>query len=335
MRVDLRTTYLGLELKNPVVAAASPLTGRLDALIALQNAGVSAVTLPSLFEEQIEHNQAQLQGLSEIGTDTFAEALGGYFPDLDRYHPGPRHYLEHLSAAVRNLSIPVIASLNGVSPGGWVYYAKEIQNAGAHALELNLYVIPANPDESSQEVEERYLSLVRMVREALSIPLAVKISPFFSAPIHMARRLSEAGANGLVLFNRFVQPRIHLETLELQPDLKLSSSHELRLPLRWIALMKGRVPVSLAATSGVHTALNVAELLLAGADVATFASAFIRNGPDYASQVLDGLEEWLFDHEYESVTQVKGSFSQENCPDPAAFERAHYMNALVQFTNNL
>jgi dihydroorotate dehydrogenase (fumarate) len=327
---DLSTTYLGLKLASPLVPSASPLTANLDMLKRLEEAGAGAVVLPSLFEEQIEHDQIDLHALLEYGTDSFGEALT-YFPELDIYNAGSEDYLEHLAAAKEALSIPVIASLNGVSTGGWTRYASLVQETGADALELNVYAVETDPDASAASIEERTLQLVARVRETVTIPLAVKVGPYYSAFANIARHLADAGADGLVLFNRFLQPDIDLETLEVTPQIALSTSAELRLRLRWIAILRGRVPGSLAATGGVHTAEDVLKLLLVGADVTMLASALLQRGPELLPELRADVEAWLTEREYESVEQLKGSMSQESCPDPAAFERGNYMRALVSY----
>ena len=327
---DLRTRYLGLELRNPLVASASPLGGDLEMLRRLEGAGAAAVVLPSLFEEQIEHDELSVHHVLEAGSESFAEALS-YFPDVEEYLTIPDAYIEHLAEAKEELSIPVIASLNGSSPGGWVRYARLLERAGADALELNVYAVEADPAETADGVETRILEVVRAVRAEVRIPVAVKLGPFFTALAHLAARLVVAGADGLVLFNRFVQPDIDLETLAVTPRVQLSSRDELLLPMRWIALLHGRVPVSLAATGGVHEAEDVVKVLLAGADVALTASALILHGPQRLGALVAGLDAWLDEHEYASVEQAKGSMSQVSCPDPAAFERASYMRALVTF----
>jgi dihydroorotate dehydrogenase (fumarate) len=330
MTVDLSTSYLGLRLRNPIIASASPLTGNLDSLLTLERAGVAAVVLPSLFEEQIEHEQIDLHELLEHQTHSFGEALT-WFPELDDYNTGPNSYLEHLRRAKAALSVPVIASLNGVSPGGWLRYARLCEDAGADALELNVYSVETDLDRSAAQVEERTLALVAQVRAAVSIPLAVKVGPFYSAFAHMAGRLAEAGADGLVLFNRFLQPDIDLDSLEVAPWLPLSTPVELRLPLRWIAILKGRVEVDLAGTTGVHDWEGALKLLLAGANVVMVASALLVRGTGVVRELLDGLEAWMLEREYTSVTQLQGSLSQVSCPDPAAFERGNYMRALTSF----
>ena len=332
MTVDLTTHYLGLELANPVVASSSPLTGSVETLLQLENAGVGAVVLPSLFEEQIEHEAMAVHHGIEAGAEHHAEAAGGYFPELDTYNTGPEWYLLALTAAKAALRVPVIASLNGSSPGGWTRFARELQEEGADALELNIYAVAADVDESSAEVEDRYLRLVAGVREAVSIPLAVKIGPWFSAPANMARRLGEAGADGLVLFNRFYEPDIDLDEMAVLPRLELSTPGEMRLVLNWIALLYGRIDASLAATTGVHDAEAAVKLLLAGADVTMMASALLAHGPGHAATVVEGVRTWFDDREYRSVEQARGSLSQVASPDPAAFERVNYMRSLVTWS---
>jgi len=329
---DLRTSYLGLELANPVVPSASTLSSRSDTLKRLQDAGASAVVFQSLFEEQIEHEEIQIHRVMEYGTESFAEATT-YLPEMEEYNTGPDEYLRHLEATKEELEIPVIGSLNGSSEGGWLRYAKLIQDAGADALELNVYYIAADPEETGEQVERRYLDLVAAVRSSVAIPLAVKIGPFFSSVVNMAGRLVEAGADGLVLFNRFLQPDIDLETLQVDPTLHLSTSEELRLPLRWIGILRDRVNASLAATSGVHTAEDAVKMILAGADVTMMASALFRNGPEHVGTVVEGIRSWLDEHEYHSVEQAKGSVAQVNVADPASFARSNYMQMLVNFTS--
>jgi dihydroorotate dehydrogenase (fumarate) len=334
MSIDLTTRYLGLELASPLVASPSPLNHDLGMLRRLEEAGAAAVVLPSLFEEQIEHEAYEVHRVLEAGAESFGEALS-YFPELDEYNTGPGPYLDHLSSAKELLSIPVIGSLNGSSPGGWVRYARLMQDAGADALELNVYFVAADASLSSAQVEERYLELVRAVREVVTVPVAVKVGPYFSSMANMALRLAEAGADGLVLFNRFVQPDIDLETLSVVPEVHLSTSAELLLPLRWIAILRGRVDASLAATTGVHRPEDVLKLLLAGADVTMTTSAVLREGPERLRELVIGLRALLEKGEYESVEQLKGSMSQAACPDPEAFERSQYMRALTSFVTDL
>ena len=334
MSADLRSRYLGLALRNPIVAAASPLTSSLDALQRLQDAGVAAVVLPSLFEEQLEHEQMATHNLMLSGAELSPEARG-FFPEMQNYNTGPEHYLKLIAQAKRALSVPVIGSLNGYTPGGWTQIAKQFEQAGADAIELNVYFLATDPEDNSAAVEQRYLDLVAAVSSMVSIPVAVKVSPYFSAMANMAARLAAAGAAGLVLFNRFLQPDILLDELEVAPRLVLSSSDELRLALRWIAILRGRVPASLAATGGAHSAEDVLKLLLAGADCVMLASSLLRQGPAHVGTLVRGVEKWLNEREYASVEQMKGSLSQQACPDPAAFERSNYMKALTSYTSDL
>jgi dihydroorotate dehydrogenase (fumarate) len=328
--VDLKTTYLGLNLKNPLVASPSPLSEKVDNVKRLEEAGVSAVVLYSLFEEQIIHESMELDHFLSQGTESFAEALS-YLPDSGKYSLAPEKYLEHLHKVKQNVHIPVIGSLNGVSSGGWINYARKIEEAGADALELNIYFLPNSQDLSSPELEAAYITLVRDVRAQIKIPLAVKLSPYFTAIPNLAKRLVEAGANGLVLFNRFYQPDFDLEQLEVVPNLVLSNSSELRLPLRWIAMLYGRMQVDFALTSGVHTAQDALKAVMAGASVAMTTSALLKNGIGKASEILQDMEAWMVAHEYESIRQMKGSMSQKAVAEPAAFERANYMKVLNSF----
>jgi dihydroorotate dehydrogenase (fumarate) len=332
--VDLTTTYLGLQLKNPLVASASPLSKKVDLVRRLEDAGAAAVVLYSLFEEQITHESRELDHYLSRGTEQYAEALS-YFPDLEQYNIGPEPYLEHLQRVKHAVDIPVIGSLNGVSTGGWIEYAHKIEQAGADALELNIYYLPAGQDITSAELEESYLALVRDVRAQLRIPIAVKLSPFFTALPNMARRFAAAGADGLVLFNRFYQPDFDLEALEVVPNLRLSTSDDLRMPLRWIAMLYGRVAADLALTSGVHTAQDVLKAMMAGASVAMLTSELLANGIYRLTEILADLRAWMVEHEYESIAQMRGSMSQRAVAEPAAFERANYMKALNSFDNRL
>jgi dihydroorotate dehydrogenase (fumarate) len=312
---DLRTRYLGLELRSPLVASASPLTGSLDGLARLEAAGAGAVVLPSLFEEELDEQPGRAAAPP-------AAAQAGY-------GAGPAAYLALVSQAKAALSVPVIASLNGVSRSGWVRYATRMEQAGADAVELNIYYVSSRPGRSGSEIEWHYLDVVRAVRRAIRIPLAVKLSPYFSSLANMAGQLAEAGANGLVLFNRFYQPDVNIEALEVAPRLELSSSVELRLPLRWVAILHRRFGVSLAASTGVHTAEDVVKTLLAGADVAMTTSALLRHGPDHLRLLESGLRDWMDRHRYETVDQLRGLLSQRSIPDPAAFERANYIMTLA------
>lgn len=330
---DLRTTYLGLDLANPIVPSASPLGGHPDTARRLEAAGASALVLPSLFEEEIDREALNVQSLAHHASESYGEAASGYFPSMPSYATGPDNYLRHVEDLKRELSIPVIASLNGTTVGGWTRYAKLVEEAGADALELNVYLLATDPEADSQQVERRYLELVAAVRASTSLPLAVKVGPYFSSIPSMARALVDVGADGLVLFNRFYQPDIDLDDMAVLPSLHLSSSNELLVPLRWIAILSGRVNASLAATTGIHTAEDVVKALLVGADVAMMASALLKRGPEYATTVLEGLERWLEANEYESVSQMKGSFSHRHSPDPGAYERANYVRVLASYTS--
>ena len=328
---DLSTTYLGLTLKHPIVPSASPLSYTLDGMRRLEDAGASAVVMYSLFEEQIAHEAAELNHYLAYGTESFAEALS-YFPDTGSYNLGPDGYVELVRKAKAALRIPVIGSLNGISTGGWMSYAKKIEEAGADALELNVYYIPTDPKLSACDVESRYLEVLEAVKKTLRIPVAMKLSPFFSSLANLAHRLDAAGADGLVLFNRFYQPDIDLETLEMKPNVILSTPHALRLPLRWIGILHGRVRASLAATSGIHTAPDALKMLMAGADVTMMCSALLKHGPGHIKIVLEEMNRWMEEHEYASVKQMKGSMSQKSVADPSAFERANYMKTLQSFS---
>jgi dihydroorotate dehydrogenase (fumarate) len=330
---DRSTTYLGLRLRSPLVASSGPLTARIDSLRALEQAGVAAVVLPSLFEEQVDDEDLQAGRLDDLGADSNPEATG-YFPDLAEYESVADRYLRHVEEAKKALSIPVVASLNGVTSGGWVRYARLLERAGADAIELNLYGVSADIDVTGREIEDDQVELVALVKASLSIPLAVKIGPHYSALGHQAARLVDAGADGLVLFNRFYQPDIDPRTRKVAPALELSSSSELRLPLRWTAILSGRVEASLAVTTGVHTGADAARCLLAGADVAMMTSALLLNGPGHVAAVEADLVAWAAESGFESVAQLKGSVSQRNVADPSAFERANYMATLIGFTSS-
>ncbi len=328
--MDLTTSYLGLELKNPLVPSSSPLSRNLGTLRRMEDQGAAAIVLHSLFEEQISLESQTLNHYLTQGIESFPEALT-YFPEASEYETGPVEYVEQIKKAKEALEIPIIASLNGVSTGGWIKYAREIQEAGADALELNVYYLATNPNLSGSEVEQIYVDILRDVNESISIPVAMKLNPYFSALSNMARRLVEAGADGLVLFNRFYQPDFDIENLEVVPHLLLSTSSELRLPLRWIAILYGRVEADLALTTGVHTVEDVLKGLMAGAQVTMMASELLRNGIGRLNDILVDLERWLVEYEYESVQQLMGSLSQENCSEPAAFERANYMRVLSSY----
>lgn len=328
--MDLSTTYLGLHLRHPVMASAGPLSGTLDGIKRLEDAGAAAVVMFSLFEEQIRQENEAYEYLTEHGAESFAESLS-YFPQIEDYHVGPEQYLELVRAASEAVDIPVIGSLNGVTDSGWTEYAKDIESAGAKALELNIFYIPADIGLSGRDVEKRYEDIVRRVKGATSIPVAVKLNPFFSATGEMAKRLVAAGADGLVLFNRFYQPDFDLDELEVSPSLELSHATEIRLPLMWIAILHGRIEASLAATRGVETATEIVKYVLAGADAVMTTSALLRNGAGYVKTLVEDLEEWMQRREYESVSQMKGSMSQKNVANPSAFERANYIKVLESF----
>lgn len=331
MTVDLSTKYLGLGLKNPLVVSACPLSEKIDSLKRLEETGAAAVVLYSLFEEQIEHEEIELDAAGERGAEAYAEH-SNWFPKIDDYRLGPRSYLEHIEKAKNAISIPVIASLNGISKGGWTDYARQMQEAGADALELNIYFVAADPEESGTDVEKRYIDLVAAVKQSISIPLSVKVGSQFSSPGNVAKSLVEAGADGLVLFNRFLQPDIDLNELEVRPHLELSSPYELLVPLRWIAILHGRVNASLALTSGIHSDQCLAKSLLVGADVGMVASTVYQKGFNQIGTILSGLEKWMEKKGYDAVANFKGILSQEQCPDPAAFERGNYMKALTSYT---
>jgi len=327
---DLSTTYLGLQLKNPVVASASPISKKLDGFKKLEEAGASAVVMYSLFEEQITHESLALDHFLNRGTESYAESLT-YFPNLDNYNVGPEEYLNLIAKAKQAVSIPVIASLNGVSAGGWIDYAKKMEQAGADALELNMYYLATDTELTSQELEQNYVELVKAVRAQVKIPLAVKLSPFFTALPNLAKQLVAAGADGLVLFNRFIQPDLDIETLEVTPNLQLSTPTELRLPLRWTAILYGRVKTDLAVTTGVHSAQDVLKSMMAGARVTMLTSELLKNGVGRVTDILADMQTWMTSYEYTSVKQMQGSMSQQAVAEPAAFERANYMKALQSF----
>jgi dihydroorotate dehydrogenase (fumarate) len=329
--MNLSTTYLGLTLRNPlVVSACAPLSEDLDNIKRMEDHGAAAVVLYSLFEEQLRLERHELHHHLTQGTESYPEALT-YFPEPEEFHVGPEQYLKHIARAKAAVNIPIIASLNGSTLGGWTDYARQIQQAGADALELNIYSIPTDPNLTAAEIEAVYVDIVKAVRAVVTIPLAIKLSPFFTNFANVAKRLVDAGANGLVLFNRFYQPDIDLETLEVTPNLLLSTPMAMRLPLRWIAILSGRLPASLAATSGIHRAADVIKMLMVGADVTCLCSALLRHGIRHIATVEKELRQWLEEHEYESVRQLKGCLSQCKCHDPSAYERAQYMRAISTF----
>ena len=328
--MNLTTNYLGLLLKNPIVASSSPLSHTVDSIRRLEDAGAAAIVMYSLFEEQIGFDSYYIDYHLTQGIDSYAESIS-YFPDMQSYNVGPDEYLNLIRRAREAVDIPIIGSLNGTSVGGWTDYAALIEEAGADALELNIYYLPTNVEISGIEVERLYLEILSAVREVVTIPIAVKLSPFFSSTANMASRLADHGADGLVLFNRFYQPDFDLENLEVAPRLVLSNSDELRLPLRWVAILYGRLSVDLAITSGIHTSHDVIKGLMAGAKVTMTASELLQNGVRRIGQVLNELVTWLNEHEYESVTQMIGAMSQKHCAEPAAFERANYMKMLQSY----
>jgi dihydroorotate dehydrogenase (fumarate) len=325
--MDTKTTYLGMTLKHPIMPSASPLSRSLDTIRRLEDNGAAAVVMHSLFEEQITLESEQLDHYLSYFTDAFAEALTWY-PEQKDYNVGPEEYLENVRRAKEAVDIPIIGSLNGVSTGGWIRYAEEIEQAGADALELNVYYIPTDPEMSGADAEQLVVDVLTAVKTNVSIPVAVKLSPFFSSIPHLAQRLVEAGADGLALFNRFYQPDLDLEAFDVVPSLVLSTSDELRLPLRWVAILHGRVATDLAITTGVHTYVDVLKGLMTGAQVTMMASELLQNGVQRIQTVLDAVVDWMREHEYESVAQMQGSMSQQNVADPAAFERANYMKVL-------
>ncbi len=328
--MELKTKYMGLELKNPIVPSASPLTWSLDNVKSMEDSGAAAIIVHSLFEEQISHESGELDHYLTYGTESYAEATS-YFPEPEDFKVGPVEYLDLIADIKKTVDIPVVGSLNGVSNGGWVKYAKNIQDAGADALELNVYYLPTNPNLSGSEIENMYVDVLKAVKENVNIPVAIKLSPFFTSTANMAKRLDAAGADALVLFNRFYQPDFDLEKLEVVPNLVLSTSWEMRLPLRWIAILYGQVQASLALTSGVHSAADVIKVMMAGGDVAMMASELLMNGIGRVGEILEGVKKWMEENEYDSIETMKGSMSQKSIAEPAAFERANYMKTLQSY----
>ncbi len=328
--MELKTNYLGMELRNPLVVSANPLTEDVSNIKKMEDAGASAVVLFSLFEEQLTHEELELHHHTTHGTDAFAEATS-YFPKTEEYRTGPEEYLKLISLAKDSVGIPVIASLNGASPGGWTDYALQMQNAGASALELNIYNIPTSLELTGSKVEEAYISIVKAVKEAVSIPVAVKLSPYFTNFANFALQLDEAGADAMVLFNRFYQPDIDLDNLEVTPNVLLSHSSANRVPMRWIAILKDRINANFAATGGIHTGEDVIKLIMVGANATMLCSAILRNGIGHIKQVKEEVVRWMEEHEYESIQQMQGSMSQLKSGQPAQFERAQYMKALTNY----
>jgi dihydroorotate dehydrogenase (fumarate) len=328
--MDLRTKYMGLELKNPLVPSASPLSASVDNIRRMEDAGAAAVVMFSIFEEQLKQESAFIENAINTGAESFPEALT-YFPTHGDFAVGPERYLEIIQRAKQAVRIPVIGSLNGTSSEGWVNYARQIQDAGADGLELNIYHIPTDSQQSGQDVERRYLDVVRAVKAQVTIPVAVKLSPFFSSMAHMAKQFDDAGANALVLFNRFYQPDFDLTELEVFPSLSLSTPYEIRLPLMWIAILHGRIKASIAATRGVHSHIEILKYLMAGADVVMTTSALLQNGIPHLTVMLNEMTTWMEEHEYASVAQMRGSMSQQAVADPSAFERANYIRTLETY----
>lgn len=329
--MNLTTHYMGFELKNPIVPSASPLTRNLDNIRRMEDAGAAAITMHSLFEEQIEFEAQQFDHFFGYGTESFAEALT-YFPKLNEFGVGPDAYLELVHRAKQAVAIPVIASLNGVSAGGWIDYASKIQQAGADALEVNLYFLPTDPRVACGAVEQIYLDVLANVKRNVTIPVAMKIGPYFTSLPRMAQALDAGGADALVLFNRFYQPDLNIEELTVEPRLVLSTSDELRLPLRWIAILYSHLSCSLALTTGVHTVEDAVKAVMAGADIATMTSALLHHGIDHITALVEGVTHWMEEHEYDSVDMMKGSLSQRKVAEPAAFERANYMKTLRSYS---
>lgn len=329
--MDLTTRYLGLTLKSPlVVGAAAPLTEDLNNIRWLEDSGAAAIVLHSLFEEQIRRERLEIAHHLDYGTDSFAEALT-YFPEPEIFHVGTAAYVDHIQKAKAMVDIPIIASLNGTTLGGWIDYARQMQDAGADAIELNIYWIPTDFELSGADVEQQYLEILQAVKAAVTIPVAMKLSPYFSNMANMAKRLCDHGADGLVLFNRFYEPDIDIEALEVTPNLVLSASHDLRLPLNWIAILYGRIPASLAATTGINKSEDVIKILMAGADVTMLVATLLRHGIGHLKTIEEEVTQWLIDHEYESLDQLRGSMSQYNCPSPSDFERVQYMKAIQSY----
>ena len=334
MTPELTTEYLGLTLKTPVVAASCPLTGDIDALKRLEAAGAGAAVLPSLFEEQIEFEEQMFGGLMDYGAESFVEAAT-YFPEMDNYNTGPDEYLELIEQAREAVEFPIIASLNGVTTGGWTRYAKLMEDAGASALELNVYYLSTDPNVTSEQIESNYIELVQSIKSTVSIPLSIKLGPFFSSLPNFARNLAAAGADGLVLFNRFMQPDLNVDRMEIDSRLELSNRSDIRLPMRWIAVLDPLLPeTSLASTTGARTATDVLKMLLVGADVTQVATVLLQRGPDVVASLVADLRTELEERGYRSVTQLKGSCNHRNTPDPAAFERNNYMKALTTYVGD-
>ena len=328
--MDLSTTYMGLKLKNPIVPSSSPLSQTVESVKKMEDAGAAAVVVYSLFEEQITHESGELNFYLTNGTESFAEAIS-YFPEQEKFYLTPYQYLDHIADLKKAVSIPVVGSLNGVSSGGWIKYARNIEEAGADAIELNIYYIPTDPKVTAIDVENLYIDVIKDVKKHVKIPVAVKLSPFFTSMANMANKLDDAGADALVLFNRFYQPDFDLEKLEVVPNLILSTNWEMRLPLRWISILHGNVKASLALTSGIHSSDDVIKTMMAGGDIAMIASELLQNGTNRIKDLLDGVKKWMEEKEYSSISEMKGSMSQKKIAQPSAFERANYMKTLQSY----
>ncbi len=328
--MDLTTTYMGLKLKNPLVPSASPLGRDVSTVKRMEDSGAAAVVLESLFEEQIVHEKFEMDHFLAQGTESFAEATS-YFPDSDMYTFGPDEYLAHIRKCKKAVDIPIIASLNGVSQGGWTEYARNMQEAGADALELNSYYLATDMNKSPQEIEDNYIEVLKAVKNAVTIPVALKLSPYFTSLSYVAKKFDEVGVDALVLFNRFYQPDIDLENLEVVPNLVLSTSESSRVPLRWIAILYGKIKANMAATTGIHTAEDVLKMIMVGADVTQLCATLFQNGIEHIKTLIDGMNQWMEEHEYESVKQMKGSMSHKSVAEPAAYERANYMKVLKSY----
>jgi len=328
--MDLSTKYMGMTLKSPLVASASPLSEDIDNVKKLEDAGIGAIVLHSLFEEQLRIEQEEYNNFTTQGTDTFAEALS-YFPEVEEYKLGPELYLQHISNAKKAVDIPIIASLNGSTIGGWTEYTKDMEKAGADGIELNIYSIPTDMDMTGSDVEKQYIDILKAVKDSVNIPVSLKLSPFFSNFSNMAKQFDEAGADALVLFNRFYQPDIDLDEYEVTPNLNLSQSNDMRLPMRWIAILKDKIKADFAATSGIHTGTDVIKMLMVGASVAMLCSSLLKHGINHIRNIEDHMKEWMGEKEYNSVSELQGSMSQKKTAEPSKFERAQYMKVLTKY----
>lgn len=328
--MDLSTKYMGMKLRSPLVASASPLSESIDNVKKLEDAGIGAIVLHSLFEEQLRMEQEEYNHFTSQGTDTFAEALS-YFPEVEEYKLGPKLYLEHITEAKKAVDVPIIASLNGSTMGGWTAYAKDMENAGADGIELNIYSIPTDMNTPGSEIEKQYIDILKAVKSSVSIPISLKLSPYFSNFSNMAKQFDETGVDALVLFNRFYQPDIDLDEYEVTPNLLLSQSNAMRLPMRWIAILKDKIKADLAATSGIHTGTDVIKMLMVGANVTMLCSSILKHGINHIHNIENHMKEWMVEKEYNSVSELQGSMSQKKTADPEKFERAQYMKAITKY----